>query len=42
VVGGWRAVVASFALNLDIHQRSDGELRQRLGRSGLEQLGVLP
>jgi beta-lactamase class D len=31
-----------FALNLDIHQRSDGELRQRLGRSALELLGVLP
>ena len=31
-----------FALNLDIDQRSDGELRQRLGRSALELLGVLP
>jgi len=31
-----------FALNLDIHQRSDGELRQRLGRSALELLVVLP
>jgi hypothetical protein len=31
-----------IALNLDIHQRSDGELRQRLGRSALELLGVLP
>jgi len=31
-----------FALNLDIHQRSDGEFRQRLGRSALELLGVLP
>jgi len=31
-----------FALNLDIHQRADGELRQRLGRAALELLGVLP
>jgi beta-lactamase class D len=31
-----------FALNLDIRQRADGELRQQLGRAALELLGVLP
>ena len=31
-----------FALNLDIRQRADGDLRQRLGRAALELLGVLP
>lgn len=31
-----------FALNLDIQQRDQGELRQRLGREALVELGVLP
>jgi beta-lactamase class D len=31
-----------FALNLDIQQRADGELRPRLARAALELLGVLP
>jgi beta-lactamase class D len=31
-----------FALNLDIHQRADAELRPRLARVALERLGLLP
>jgi beta-lactamase class D len=34
--------ITPFALNLDIRGRADGELRQRLGRQALVQLGVLP
>jgi aquaporin Z len=47
-VGWWVGWVESggrthpFALNLDIRQRADGDLRQRLGRTALELLGVLP
>jgi beta-lactamase class D len=34
--------VTPFALNLDIRQRADGDLRQRLGREALARLGLLP
>ena len=34
--------ITPFALNLDIRQRAEGDLRQRLGREALVTLGVLP
>ena len=34
--------ITPFALNLDIRQRADGDLRPRLGREALVTLGVLP